>query len=165
MTRRHCEGFAKGLKPLATDNGIRHICNMEHRLDVIDRTVSKTWEWINRISAGADVPDPHHAYQLLRSVLDTLRDRVEPDMAAHVAAQLPLLVRGIFYEGWDPSKTPVRMSLKQFLSRVQRDAGLQSPQQAETGARAVISLCWDELGPGTMDHLMSVLSNDFAVIF
>ena len=101
---------------------------------------------------------------MLRAVLHALRDRVEPDVAAHVAAQLPLLVRGIFYEGWDPSKTPMRLSLADFLARVEKEAGLKGTSEAEEASRAVMSVCWEEFAEGTMDHLIAVLPSDFAVL-
>lgn len=135
-----------------------------HELDVIDRTVAKTYEWLHEVARRAQLEDLHRSYQVLRAVLHALRDRVGPDVAAHLAAQLPLLVRGIFYEGWDPSKTPVRMSLTDFLERVERDAALKGTSKAEDAARAVLAVCWDELGQGTMDHLISVLPSDFAVL-
>jgi uncharacterized protein (DUF2267 family) len=137
---------------------------MDHQLDVIDRTVAKTYEWLHDVTRRADLGDLHRSYQVLRAVLHALRDRIEPDVAAHVAAQLPLLVRGIFYEGWDPSKTPVRMSLSEFLERVEHDASLKGTSKAEDATRAVIAVCWDELGQGTMDHLISVLPSEFAVL-
>ncbi|HVX22201.1 MAG TPA: DUF2267 domain-containing protein [Acidimicrobiales bacterium] len=137
---------------------------MEHALDVIDRTVTKTYEWLREVTRRADLGDPHRAYQVLRAVLHALRDRVSPDVAAHLAAQLPLLVRGIFYEGWDPGKTPIRMSLVEFLARVEHDAGLKGTSAAENATRAVLELCWDELGDGTMEHLISVLPADFAAV-
>lgn len=137
---------------------------MEHQLDVIDRTVAKTYEWLRDVTRRAGLDDLHRSYQVLRAVLRALRDRLEPDVAAHVAAQLPVLVRGIFYEEWDPSKTPVRMSLSEFLARVERDAALKGTSAAEDAARAVMAVCWDELGQGTMDHLISVLPSDFAVL-
>jgi uncharacterized protein (DUF2267 family) len=137
---------------------------MEHQLDVIDRTVAKTYRWLREVTRRADLDDLHRSYQVLRAVLCALRDRLEPDVAAHVAAQLPVLVRGIFYEEWDPSKTPVRMSLSEFLARIERDAALKGTSAAEDAARAVMAVCWDELGQGTMDHLISVLPSDFAVL-
>jgi len=136
---------------------------VEHRLEVIDRTVIKTHEWINEVDRQAGLDDHHRAYQVLRAVLHAVRDRVEPNVAAHLAAQLPLLVRGIFYEGWDPAKTPVRMTLSEFLERVEREAGLKGTSAAEEATRAVIAVCWDELGEGTMGHLISVLPSDYAV--
>jgi uncharacterized protein (DUF2267 family) len=91
---------------------------------------------------------------------NALSDRVEPN----VAAQLPLLVRGIFCEGWDPAKAPMRMSLAEFLARVKEEAGLKDTSEAEEAARAVMTVSWAELGEGTMGHLMSVLPSDFAVL-
>lgn len=137
---------------------------MDHRVDVIDRTVAKTYEWLHEVQARAGTDDPHRAYNILRAVLHALRDRVGPDIAAHVAAQLPLLVRGIFYEGWDPTKAPVRLSLSDFVARVEREAGLKGTSAAEDAVRAVMSVCWEELGQGTMDHLISVLPADYAVL-
>ena len=46
------------------------------------------------------IEDRHDAYRALRSVLHVLRDRLTPEQAVHLGAQLPLLVRGIFYDGW-----------------------------------------------------------------
>lgn len=137
---------------------------MEHDLDVIDRTVFKTYEWLQAVADRAKLDDAHRAYLVLRAVLHVLRDRVEPDVAAHVSAQLPMLVRGIFFEGWDPSKTPMRLSLGDVLARVAGEAGLRDVSEAQDAARAVIAVCWDEIGQGTMDHLMSVLPRDFAVL-
>lgn len=137
---------------------------MEHELDVINRTVAKTDQWIDEVDRRAGLGDRHRAYQVLRATLHALRDRVEPNVAAHVAAQLPLLVRGVFFEGWDPARTPQRLSLEQFLARVEAEAGLKGTSDTEDAVRAVIAVCWDELGEGTMNHLISVLPADFAVL-
>jgi len=137
---------------------------MDHQLDVIDRTVAKTYEWVHQVAERDDFDDLNRAYHVLRAVLHALRDRVEPNVAAHVAAQLPLLVRGIFYEGWDPAKTPMRISLTEFLARVEKEAGLKGTSEAEEAVRAVMAVCRAELGEGTMGHLISVLPSDFAVL-
>jgi uncharacterized protein (DUF2267 family) len=137
---------------------------VDHRLDVVDRTVAKTYEWSHGVDQRAKLDDLHRAYQVLRAVLHALRDRVEPNVAAHFAAQLPLLVRGVFYEGWDPDRTPMRLSLAEFLARVEQDTGLKGTKAAEEACQAVMAVCWEELGEGTMSHLMSVLPSDFAVL-
>lgn len=133
-------------------------------LDVIDHTVAKTYDWLRVVSERVGLEDNHDAYQALRAVLHALRDRVEPNVAAHFSAQLPLLLRGIFYEGGDPAKTPIRLSLAEFLERVENEANLKGMSAAQDAARAVLSVCWDELGEGTMEHLISVLPADFAVL-
>lgn len=137
---------------------------MEHELEVVDRTVAKTYEWLHAVADQGQLDGTHRAYQVIRAVLHALRDRLSPDVAAHLSAQLPMLVRGIFYEGWDPTTTPQRMSLSEFLGRVEEEAGLKGTTEAEDATRAVMAVLWDEVGEGTMEHLMSVLPRDFAVL-
>jgi uncharacterized protein (DUF2267 family) len=52
----------------------------------------------------------------LGAALQTLRDRLSVDEAAQLAAQLPLFVRGLFFEGWHPASTPVRASRPEELT-------------------------------------------------
>jgi len=57
-----------------------------------------------RRSSGTQ--DKRYAYRALRAVMHAIRDRLTVDETAQLAAQLPELIRGIYYEGWDPSRTP-----------------------------------------------------------
>ncbi|HVA06570.1 MAG TPA: DUF2267 domain-containing protein [Acidimicrobiales bacterium] len=137
---------------------------MEHRVGVVDRTVAKTYEWLERLCEELETENRQYAYMVLRTALQSLRDRLGPEVSAHVAAQLPLLVRGIFYEGWDPSRTPQKLTLAQFVARVEHDANLKEPAEAERAIRAVMHVLWDELAPGTMDHVIAVLPDEFATV-
>ena len=137
---------------------------MAHRVSAIDRTVAKTHEWLERLCRELETEDRQHAYAILRAVLHAVRDRIGPEVSVHLAAQLPLLVRGIFYEGWDPGRTPQRLSLEDLEARVGREALLDSTAEAERAIRAVMKVLWDELAPGTMDHVIAVLPPDFAIV-
>ena len=59
---------------------------MDHHLDVIDRTVATTYEWLHQVAERDDFDDVQRAHHVLRAILHALRDRVEPNVAAHVAA-------------------------------------------------------------------------------
>jgi uncharacterized protein (DUF2267 family) len=137
---------------------------MAHQVSVIDRTVAKTNEWLERLCRELNTDDRQRAYGALRAVLHTLRDRIGPEVSVHLAAQLPLLVRGIFYEGWDPGSTPQKLTLDEFIVRVEREATLQSSAEAASATRAVMQVLSDELAPGTMDHVTAVLPEEFAVV-
>jgi uncharacterized protein (DUF2267 family) len=137
---------------------------MAHQVSVIDRTVAKTNEWLVRLCRELDIDDRQRAYGALRAVLHALRDRIGPEVSVHLAAQLPLLVRGIFYEGWDPGSTPQKLTLDEFIVRVEREATLHSSAEAASATRAVMQVLWDELAPGTMDHVIAVLPEEFAVV-
>src|ERR1044072_8696714 len=72
------------------------------------QSVEKAHIWLNEMADELGTDDRQEAYRVLRAYLHALRDRLPVNEAAQLAAQLPELIRGIYYEGWNPSKTPVR---------------------------------------------------------
>src|SRR5258708_6578850 len=82
-------------------------------LEVFDTTIQKTHIWINDLMKVLGWQDRHKAYLALRATLHALRDRLTVDEVAHVGAQLPMLIRGFYYEGWDPSHKPLREATDQ----------------------------------------------------
>jgi uncharacterized protein (DUF2267 family) len=75
----------------------------------------------------------------MRAVLHALRDRLTVDEAAHLAAQLPLLVKGIFFDGWHPAGKPEKIrSSEDFLARVAGELHDMRPIDAEQATRAVL---------------------------
>ena len=76
-------------------------------LEVIDHTVQLTHEWINELAERLDWTHRKDALRLLRVVLHQVRDHLPADELAQFSAQLPLLIRGMLFEGWVPKRTPV----------------------------------------------------------
>ena len=128
-------------------------------IDAIPRTVEKTRQWVSATSASLG-PDEHRAWLALRAVLHGLRDRLPLETLAHLSAQLPMLLRGLLLEGWDPTGKPERMSKGEVLARVQREARLGSPAEAEVVVRAVAEVLAGQLGEGIMRHLAETLPAD-----
>jgi uncharacterized protein (DUF2267 family) len=89
----------------------------------IDTTVDKTNQVLKEIEHACGWPKErrNQSYAALRAVLHALRDRLTVDEAAHLAAQLPTLIRGVYYEGWDPSRVPVKLSRDDFLRRFREE--------------------------------------------
>jgi uncharacterized protein (DUF2267 family) len=89
-------------------------------LTPFESTLQTTNVWLNdileRLGWGED---RYRAYHALRAVLHALRDRLPVDQAAALAAQLPMLVRGFYYEGWHPHGKPVKERHKEeFLAHI-----------------------------------------------
>ena len=90
-------------------------------LEVFDSTIQKTNSWLNDVEKDGGLPNRHAAYQVLRATLHALRDRLIVDEVAEFAAQLPMLIRGLYYESWDPaghvpaSRRPKRVRIASAL--------------------------------------------------
>ena len=69
---------------------------------IIERSAAKASIWLKDVASELGDGDRQYAYRVLRAVLHVLRDRLTIDAAAKLAAPLPTLIRGIYYEDWDP---------------------------------------------------------------
>jgi uncharacterized protein (DUF2267 family) len=89
----------------------------------LDSTVDKTNRLLRRIEEEYGWPKErrNQSYAAVRAVLHALRDRLTVEESAQFAAQLPMLLRGLYYAEWDPTRVPVKMDRAQFLDRVRRD--------------------------------------------
>ena len=114
--------------------------------------------WLNELDQAAHLDDKQHAYRLLRAVLHTLRDWMNPDEAADLGAQLPVLVRGLYYEGWNPSATPRRERDKQsFIANVQSDFVADPLGNPELAIRAVFHLLNNHVDSGQLAQMRNAL--------
>src|SRR3954469_3784162 len=88
-----------------------------------DTTVHKTNRILRQIEESCGWPKEcrNQSYNAMRAVLHALRDRLTVNEAAQFAAQLPMLIRGVYFHGWQPSDVPVKMDKEQFLERVRQE--------------------------------------------
>jgi uncharacterized protein (DUF2267 family) len=109
----------------------------------IEATVHKTNEWLAELSNELGWKDRHRAYSALRAVLHALRDRLPINQAAGLGAQLPILVRGVYYDGWRPSDVPLRIRHKEDfidLVREELDRNQAITDEPERVVQAVLGL-------------------------
>jgi uncharacterized protein (DUF2267 family) len=109
--------------------------------------------------------DRHRAYLALRTVLQTLRDRMTPEEAAHLSAQLPMLVRGFYYEGWNPSGKPdTSIDKKAFLDEVQEGFRLEEVE-AEWITRGVFKVLFHRATKGEIEDVEQVPPKGLSELF
>lgn len=135
-------------------------------LKMIDEAVADMNRWINELDARVGWADKTRAYRLLRAVLHEVRDHLSPDEAAQLGAQLPTLVRGVYYDGWNPSKTPVReRSREGFVARVQQGFRNDPMGDADHAIRAVFWLLDRHVSEGEMAQVRQTFALKVRALF
>lgn len=124
----------------------------------IDHAPQVVAEWLNEICESLDWEEKARAHLLLRSTLHALRDWLSVDEAADLSAQLPLLIRGIFFDGWDPSRTPVKdRSKADFLGRVTQNFSKYPLDDAERAVTAVFTVLRRHVSEGEIAQVVHAL--------
>jgi uncharacterized protein (DUF2267 family) len=134
-------------------------------LTIVERSVEKTHIWLKEIAEQLGVEDRQYAYRALRAVLHTLRDRLTVDVAAKLAAQLPTLIRGIYYEDWDPSRTPLPIhEVEDFLDHIVKEGRMAGETEASLAVTAVTRVLREHVTPGEIDDVLAVLPERLKVL-
>jgi uncharacterized protein (DUF2267 family) len=127
---------------------------------IIERSVEKAHVWLNEIAEELGSEDRQYAYRALRAVLHTLRDRLTVELAAELAAQLPTLIRGIYYEEWSPARTPLAIhDVDTFLEHVASEGAMGGETEASLAVEAVARVLRRHVSEGEIEHLLTVLPN------
>lgn len=131
-----------------------------------DRTVQKTNEWLNELMEYHDGCDRQKAYLVLRATLHALRDRLPPEEAVELSAQLPMLIRGFYFEGWRPSATPVKERHKsEFLKHIGDALRGYELGRPEDIARGVFRILDHRISAGEMKDVRQVLPPEIRELF
>jgi uncharacterized protein (DUF2267 family) len=127
----------------------------------ISHAVQQMQEWLKELEATADLSSEKEALSVLRAVLHQLRDRLTVDESVQFAAQLPLIVRGIYYEGWQPRHVPNKEigSREDFLDALTvRLLPHRLPPEPIT--QSVFALLAHHLDPGEISDVIGQLPDD-----
>jgi uncharacterized protein (DUF2267 family) len=100
------------------------------------------------------------AYKVLRAVLQTLRDRLPMNDAVHFAAQLPMFLRGLFFESWQPSSVPIKMSREEFLKAISEKVITDHRVDPLRITEIVFSAIMTHVGVGEMEKIKHCLPKD-----
>lgn len=127
-------------------------------LQVIDHTVQLTHEWINELTDRLDWSHQKDALRLMRVVMHQVRDHLQPDELAQFSAQLPLLIRGMLFEGWVPKRTPLRQrDAKVFVEEIEQDVGAMLEYRGTEDIQAVFKLLNARLSRGETNDIRANL--------
>lgn len=124
----------------------------------IESTVHSTNSWLKELAEELGWQDRERAYHAMAAVFHALRDRLTVAEAADLGAQLPTLLRGVYYEGWNPSGKPVKERRKEeFLAHIATCCRGQEQIFPEEVAWAVFKVLQRRVSAGEIGEIKHVL--------
>jgi uncharacterized protein (DUF2267 family) len=129
--------------------------------DMFNKALQDANAWLNEAMGDLDA-DRHRAYHALRAVLHATRDRLSVRECHDLAAQLPMLLRGLYFEGYTPAGKPLDSDFLPAVAEGLRDGQPLDPADA---ARAVFRLLDDNVARGQIEEVKRQLPADAFVLW
>lgn len=139
-------------------------------VSALNHTLQQTQEWLEELIETGPFENEQQAYSHFRAVLHSLRDRLTPEEAVHFASQLPMLVRGFYYEGWRLALAPNQEdTLEEFLDSIRESLGpgqaVEERQDLHESARAVFELLNRRVSEGQVRHVRGQLPDEIRALW
>jgi len=133
-------------------------------IPVFQNTLAKSDKWLTEIANLLDWNDKKKAWKALRAVLHTLRDRLIVEESTDLAAQLPMLIRGMYFEGWNPRNKPIRIKkYDEFVDAVNEgftDIDFGDNLEPEDITRAVLKVLSSHVSAGEIKDVIGSLPEE-----
>jgi uncharacterized protein (DUF2267 family) len=133
-------------------------------LEVFDKTLQTTNIWLDEITSVIG-PDRKLAWKVLSGVLRKLRDRLSVELSAHLSAELPLLVRGTYYDQFTPARQPTEDTLETFVTDIAQWLADSRPVDPNDAIRAVFMVLSHHLPRDEIENIQNVLPKDLRVFW
>jgi uncharacterized protein (DUF2267 family) len=129
-------------------------------LDVLDSSIQRTNIWLRELMQELNWSDYRKTYVAFRCVLHALRDHLSIEDAIYVGEQMPMLVRGFYFEHWETSGKPLPLrNRNEFFSVVANYMAnvLDDTSSAEAVTRAVFRHLNRKATEGEIQDLQPVM--------
>jgi uncharacterized protein (DUF2267 family) len=137
---------------------------MSTRIRPLDRSMQLTHEWLHLVQEELKWPDEERIYDATKSVLRAIRDRLPFEEAHQLAAQFPMILTGVYFEGYDPSGKPLKIrTSEEFYGEVRKHFG-DNPLNAEEATKAVIKMLQTKV-TDEMENVKGNMPDDIKKIF
>lgn len=129
---------------------------------LFDRTLHKTNAMLRMLMEEMNWDNRERALSAFRATLHALRDVLPFYEVLDMGAQLPLLVRGLYYENWHYDPEPLRLRSSGEFYELVRDhlgrGGNFTTDEIRESARCVLSILAHQISPGEMRDVRGALT-------
>lgn len=134
---------------------------MPRTIHVFERTMHEAHEWVNDLSGRTGWTSERDVLRLLRTVLAKIRDHLQVNEMAQFSAQLPLILRGMYFEGWQPKLTPVHeRHADDFMASVDELVKDVADYRGKSDVEAVFKLLNARISRGEIEDVRACLPTE-----
>lgn len=137
-------------------------------ISILEKNIQHTMRWVYAIEEECNWEEDNkkEAFLALRVVLRELRDLLPLETAIHLSAQLPLLIRGLFFENWSPHVNQPKIRRKEeFLASIADGLFSYPDVDPEEITRSVLKVLSGKISKGELEKIIAVLPNDIKNLF
>jgi uncharacterized protein (DUF2267 family) len=130
---------------------------------ILEKNIHQTMDWLYTIEEECDWEEENQrkAFAALRVVLHELRDLLPVENAIHLSAQLPLIIRGLFFENWSTHSSRPKIRKKEDLLACIEEGLYSYPEiDGEEVIRGVLRVLSDKVSEGEWRKVIAVLPSD-----
>jgi uncharacterized protein (DUF2267 family) len=134
---------------------------------VFDRSLHKTNSWLKEVMKGMKWDNRERSLSALRATLHALRDTMFLEEVVQLGAELPIILRGVYYEGWNPHQKQIRLkSVEDFHGLVLLHLGPGRQKFGKEDIRQFSRVCLEVLtnrvSRGEMKEVQGLLPRKLA---
>ena len=131
----------------------------------LDAAVEEAQSWVDDLALRLGWRDRGKAYAALIGALHALRDALPRDEVVYLGAQLPILLRGLYYEGWHPGARPAAQSVAAICERIHETVNRDPGIDAEKAARAIFALLAARVAPSEIEDVIAATPKSLHVLW
>jgi len=126
-------------------------------INTFDEAIQATVDWVDDLQTRLGWHDRNMTYEAMKATLHGLRDALPADEAVFLGGCLPLLLRGVYYEGWHLRDKPLPMPDRDaFVERIRDGVNRALGVDAEEVAGRVFELVAARLPPEELEDVKAV---------
>lgn len=139
---------------------------MIENIKAIQKTIQTSSRYIKLMMESGEFKDNNDAFVLLRASLKALRDRIEPGEAIHLGSQLPALLRGFYFEGWDFSAQQKKSrKIEDFLNEVRNHLNGHDEIDLERAVPVAMKIILDMIDQGEAVQVLHNIPKDIRELY
>jgi uncharacterized protein (DUF2267 family) len=138
------------------------------RVHAFDSQVATANAWLAELRENLELTatEERRALHALRAGLHAIRDRLPAAEVVDLGAQLPTLIRGIYYDGWTLDNDPTRIRDRAaMIARVEKELAPDQHLDPVDVLRAVIHLLVEHVSRGEIDDVLATLPRSIAELW